>query len=64
MKGIEFIPSGPLSDETKARLKRSWDKRNECLRQMGEDAKNSIIENGPNGILKLISPKFGTIILD
>jgi hypothetical protein len=40
MNGITLIPSGPISEEGKERLKRRMEKREEHLKQMVEDYKS------------------------
>lgn len=37
MKGITLIPTGPLSEEGKAKLKKMMEKRDERLMKMKED---------------------------
>jgi hypothetical protein len=41
MKGITIIPSGPISEEAKIKLKKMMEKRDERLRRMVEDYKNN-----------------------
>jgi len=41
---IELIPSNPLSDEAKAKLKRILEKRDEHLRKMKEDYENGVYD--------------------
>lgn len=40
MNGITLIPTGPISEEGKARLKKRMEKREEHLKQMVEDYKS------------------------
>jgi len=40
MNGITLIPSSPISEEGKARLKKMMEKREEHLKQMVEDYKS------------------------
>lgn len=40
MKGIVMIPSGPISEEAKAKLKKMMEKREERLRRMVEEYKS------------------------
>ena len=40
MKGITLIPSGPVSEETKAKLKKMMERRDERLKEMVEEIRS------------------------
>lgn len=60
MKGLEII-CGPISEEGKRRLEESSRKRLERLNRLMEDARNSVIERGPDGFLKITIPNLGIV---
>jgi hypothetical protein len=42
-----------MTEEGKKRFLRDWDKRNARLAKMAEDAKNTVIEKGEDGFMKI-----------
>lgn len=60
MKGIEII-CGPLSEEGKRRLAEHSRKHKERLEKFTQDCKNTIIEKGVDGFIKITIPSLGII---
>lgn len=50
MNGIVLLPSGPISEEAKAKLKKMMEKRDERLRRMVEEYKSGKFDD----IIKLL----------
>lgn len=42
-----------MTEEGKKRFLRDWEKRNERLAKMAEDMKNTVIEKGEDGFIKI-----------
>lgn len=52
MKGLSFTGRF-MTEEGKKRFLRDWERRNERLAKMAEDMKNTVIEKGEDGFVKI-----------
>lgn len=61
MEKLVLIPTGELSEEGKRRLAEHCRKRQERLDRLVADCKNSVIEKGIDGFVKITIPNLGIV---